>query len=113
MVALLINTSPVTSSTKNDIDISPVPVLASDDSASPTFHLIQNWSMQFLLKQLLDSTTFTDHTNNCQTHSIITTIQFKQPALDSYYPYTDGLFAFNPTMNIHYHVIKHSQLLLN
>ena len=41
------------------------------------------------------------------------TIQVKQPALNSYYPYTDGLFAYNPAIKIHYYVIRHSQLLLN
>ena len=122
VVAPLINTSTVTSITKNNIDPSLVPVLASVDSASTTSHLIQPWSMKFLLKQLLDSTTSTDHTINFQIHSTFTTIQVKQPAitiqvkqhaLDSYYPYTDGLCKYNPTMNIRYYVIRHSHHLHN
>ena len=42
-----------------------------------------------------------------------TPIQVKQPTLNSYYPCTDGIFAYNPAMNIHYHAIRHSYLLLN
>ena len=80
MVTLLIHSSPVTSITKNDIDPStvpitktniysfPVPVLASVDAANTNSNLIQTWSMKFLLKQLLDSTTFAEHTNNYLTH---------------------------------------------
>ena len=113
MVTLLINTSLVKSITEHNIDPPPVPVLASDDSPSTTSHLIQTWSMKFLLKQLLDSTTFTDHTNNCPIYSTFTTIQVKQPALNSYYPYTDGRFAYNPAMNIHYYIVRHSHLILN
>ena len=81
MVALLIHASPVISITEHNIDPTPVPILASDDSAATTRHLIQTLSMKFLLKQLLSSTTFTDHTNNRQIHSTFTTIQVKQPTL--------------------------------
>ena len=65
MVASLINTSPVTSVTENDIDLSPVLVPASDDDTSTNSHLIQTWNMKFLLKQLWYSITFADHANNC------------------------------------------------
>ena len=60
MVALLINTFPVTLITEHNIVPPPVPVLTSDDSASTTSHLIQTWNIEFLLKQLLDSTAFTN-----------------------------------------------------
>ena len=93
MIALLINTHPIALITEQIIDPLPVPVLASNDSASTTSHLIQTWSMKFLMKQLLYSTTFTEHTNKWQLHSTFTPIQVKQPALNSYYLYTDGLFA--------------------
>ena len=70
MAALLIIKSPVTSIIEHNTDhTNPVPVLASNDSAS--------------------TTTSTDHMNKCQTHSNYTPIQVKQPALNSYYPYTD------------------------
>ena len=87
MVTLLINTSPVISITENDIDSSPIPVLASDDSASTNSHLIQIWSMKFLLKQLLDSTTYTDHTNNCQTHPKNCQIHPTSTAIKNRYKY--------------------------
>ena len=75
VVALLINTSPVTLITEHIIDHPPIPVFASNDSASTTSHLIQTWSMKFFLKQLLDYTTFTDHMNNCHIHYTFTLIQ--------------------------------------
>ena len=102
VVTLLINTSPVISVTEKDIDPSPVPVqLASDDAASTNSYLIKTWSMKFLLKQLLDSTTFADHTTNCQTHPTfiamedrnkcepklnLRVVQVKKYTVDSYYP---------------------------
>ena len=104
---------PISLITEHIIDPLPVPVLASNDSTSITSHLIQTWSMKSLLKQLLDSTIFTDRTNNCQLHYIFTPIQVEQPVLNSYCPYTDGIFAYNSAMNIHYYVIRHSHLLLN
>ena len=55
VIVLLMNTSPVTLITEHIIGPPPVPVLASIDSACTTSHLIQTWSMKFLLKQLLDS----------------------------------------------------------
>ena len=55
----------------------------------------------------------TDHTNNCQIYSKTTPIQVKQSTPNSYYPYTDGIFSYNPAMYIHYYAIRHSQLLLN
>ena len=113
VVILLINTSPVISITETDIDPSPVPVLASDDSTSTNSHLFQTWSMKFLLKQLLYSTLFTNHTNNCQTHPTFTTIQIKQYVFDGYHPYIDELFASNSTMTIHYQVVRQSQLVFN
>ena len=101
VVTLLTNTSQVTFITENCIDPSPVPVLASDDFASTNNHLIQTWSMQFLLKPLMDPTTFTDHPNNCQTYSTSTAmknrnkyepkfnlhvVQVKQYTVDSHHP---------------------------
>ena len=74
-ITILINTSPVTSITEKDIDPSPVPVLTSDDAAINISHPIQTRSMKFLLKQLLYSTTFADHTNNCQTYPTATAIK--------------------------------------
>ena len=111
----MINTSPVTSITENVIDPSPVPVpvLASDDSVSTNSHLNQTWIIKFLLKHLLDSTIFANHTNSCQTHPTSTTFQVTQYAYDSYHPYIDELFAPNSIMTIHYQVIRHSQLVLN
>ena len=69
--------------------MNPVPILASNDSASTT-----------------TSTTSTYRMDKCQTHSKSTPIQIKQPTLNSYYPCIDEIFAYILAMNIHDHAIK-------
>ena len=101
IITLLINTSQVTSITEHNINPCLVPVLASVYSTSTYSHMIQTWSMKFSLKQIFDSSFFTDQTNNRETHPTSKTIQIKQYAYDNYHPYIDGLFASNLTMTIH------------
>ena len=97
VTALLTATSTVTSTTEHNTDhTNPVSVLASNDSASTT-----------------TSTTSTYHMDKYQAYSKPKPIQVKQPTFNSYYPCTDGIFAYNPAMNIHYHAVRHSYLLLN
>ena len=72
--------------------------------------------MKFLLKQLLDSTIFADHTNIYQTHPTPTStmngnkcepqinlhvVQVKQFLIASYFPYIAELFTTNSIINKH------------
>ena len=66
-----------------------------------------------LLTATFSVTAVTEHNTDHMNHvsalaSKLTPIQDKQPTLNSYYPCTDGIFAYNPAMNFHYHAIRHN-----